>query len=230
VEQTGLDSVARPWQKLAPRELEVPTMTAAGLLVFCMAYGLAVASPGPGIAALVARVLARGLRGAPAFIAGFLVGDLVWFAIAATGLAVLAQTFALLFTIVKYAGVAYLLYLAWKLWTAPAEASDVMGEVKAERPLRLFLGGLSLTLGNPKVIIFFLALLPTVVDLTSLDAVGFAEIAALIAVMLTAILTGYALMAAYARQLLTSPRAIRIVNRGTGVVMAGAAVTIATRS
>jgi threonine/homoserine/homoserine lactone efflux protein len=142
---------------------------------------------------------------------------------------VLAQTFALLFTIVKYAGVAYLLYLAWKLWTAPVEAREVAGEVKSERPLRLFLGALSLTLGNPKVIIFFLALLPTVVDLTSLDAVGFVEIAALIAVMLTAILTGYALMAAYARQLFTTPRAIRIVNRSTGMVMAGAAVTIATR-
>ncbi len=224
-----LDSAAEPWEKLAPHALEVPIMTVAGLLVFCMAYGLAVASPGPGIAALVARVLARGLRGVPAFIAGFLVGDLVWFAIAATGLAVLAQTFALLFTIVKYAGVAYLLYLAWKLWTAPVEANDVSRDVKAERPLRLFLGALSLTLGNPKVIIFFLALLPTVVDLTSLDAVGFVEIAALIAIMLTAILTGYALMAAYARQLFTSARAIRLVNRGTGVVMAGAAVTIATR-
>jgi threonine/homoserine/homoserine lactone efflux protein len=205
-------------------------MTIAGLLVFCMAYGLAVASPGPGIAALVARVLARGLRGTPAFIAGFLVGDLVWFAIAATGLAVLAQTFALLFTIIKYAGVAYLLYLAWRLWTAPVEANEVPREVKAERPLRLFLGGLSLTLGNPKVIIFFLALLPTVVDLASLSVLGFIEIAGLIAVMLTTILTGYALMAAYARQLFTSTRAIRIVNRGTGLMMAGAAVTIATRS
>jgi threonine/homoserine/homoserine lactone efflux protein len=205
-------------------------MTIAGLLVFCMAYGLAVASPGPGVAALVARVLARGLSGAPAFIAGFVAGDLVWFAIAATGLAVLAQTFALLFTAVKYAGAAYLLYLAWKLWTAPVQASEVAREVNSERPLRLFLGGLSLTLGNPKVIVFFLALLPTVVDLASLTAVGFVELAGLIAMILTAILTGYALTAAYARQFFTSPRAIRIVNRGTGTLMAGAAVTIATRS
>ena len=205
-------------------------MTVAGLLVFGMAYGLAVASPGPGIAALVARVLARGLRGAPAFIAGFVAGDLIWFAIAATGLAVLAQTFALLFTIVKYAGAAYLLYLAWKLWTAPVEAGEVAREVDSERPLRLFLSGLSLTLGNPKVIVFFLALLPTVVDLASLTAMGFVELAALIGTILTTILTGYAMMAAYARQLFTSPRAIRIVNRGTGAVVACAAVTIATRS
>jgi threonine/homoserine/homoserine lactone efflux protein len=88
------------------------TMTLTGLLVFGAAYATAVFSPGPGVAALVARVLARGLRGAPAFIAGFLIGDLVWFTVAATGLALLAQTFAIVFLAVKYAGVAYLLYLA----------------------------------------------------------------------------------------------------------------------
>ena len=84
-------------------------------------YALAVATPGPGIAAIIARSLAHGSKGAPAFIAGFMIGDLTWFAIAATGLAALARTAATLFVAIKWAGVAYLLYLAWKLWTAPAE-------------------------------------------------------------------------------------------------------------
>ena len=69
-------------------------MTIYGLLTFCAVYALAVAAPGPGIAAIIARGLAHGLKGAPAFIAGFMVGDLVWFAIAATGLAALAKTAA----------------------------------------------------------------------------------------------------------------------------------------
>ena len=204
-------------------------MTLTGLLLFSAAYATAVFSPGPGVAALVARVLARGLYGAPAFIAGFLIGDLVWFTVAATGLALLAQTFALVLLAVKYAGAAYLLYLAWRLWTAPAAAGEVAVAAPSERPLRLFLGSLSLTLGNPKPIIFFLAILPTVVDLTRLDRGGFAEIAALMAVILTAILGGYALTAAYARRLFTSARAIRAVNRGTGAVMAGAVIAIAAR-
>ena len=58
-------------------------MSLYGLLSFCIAYVLAVASPGPGVAAVLARSLGHGTRGAPAFIAGFLVGDLVWFALAA---------------------------------------------------------------------------------------------------------------------------------------------------
>jgi threonine/homoserine/homoserine lactone efflux protein len=60
-------------------------MSLYGLSIFAAVYVLAVASPGPGVAAIVARVLGRGTRGAPAFIAGFLVGDLIWFTFAATG-------------------------------------------------------------------------------------------------------------------------------------------------
>ncbi len=204
-------------------------MTLAGLLTFGAVYGAAVASPGPGVAAVLARVLARGLRGAPAFIGGFLVGDLIWFTLAATALHALAQTFAVLFIAIRYAGATYLLYLAWKLWTMPAVAGNVAAESRTERPLRLFFGGLSLTLGNPKVIFFFMALLPIVVDLGTLRLPGFLEIAAAITVILSAVLGAYALLAACGRRFITSPRAVRIVNRGTGAVMAGAAVTIATR-
>jgi threonine/homoserine/homoserine lactone efflux protein len=203
-------------------------MTLAGLLTFGAVYGAAVASPGPGVTAVVARVLARGLRGAPAFIAGFLVGDLVWFALAATTLHALVQTFAILFVVIRYVGAAYLLYLAWKLWTAPAAAGEAI-EARADRPLRLFLGGLSLTLGNPKVIFFFLALLPIVVDLGTLSVPGALEIAVAITAILSTVLGGYAVLAAFGRRFITSPRAVRIVNRGSGAMMAGAAVTIATR-
>jgi threonine/homoserine/homoserine lactone efflux protein len=204
-------------------------MTLVGLLTFGAVYGAAVASPGPGVAAVLARVLARGLRGTPAFIGGFVAGDLVWFALAATTLHAVAQTFAVLFIAIRYAGAAYLLYLAWKLWTAPAVSEDAAAGSPSERPLRLFLGGLSLTLGNPKVIFFFMALLPMVVDLGTLSLPGVLEIAVAMAVILSAVLGGYALLAAFGRRFITSPRAVRIVNRGTGALMAGAAVTIATR-
>ena len=204
-------------------------MTLTGLLTFCAVYALAVAAPGPGIAAIIARGLAHGLKGAPAFCAGFVVGDLVWFGIAATGLAALARTAATLFVALKWAGVAYLLFLAYKLWTAPAKQVAVDSTDRRQHGWHAFLASLMLTLANPKAILFFLALLPTVVDLQSMNAVRFLEITAAIIVVQPLVLGTYALLAARARDLFTTPKAVRRLNRSSSVAMAGAAVVVATR-
>jgi threonine/homoserine/homoserine lactone efflux protein len=203
-------------------------MTIYGLLTFCAVYALAVAAPGPGVAAVIARGLAHGLKGTPAFIAGFMVGDLVWFSIAATGLAALARTAATAFVVIKWIGVAYLLYLAWKLWSAPARRVDV-ADTGREHGWRAFLASLLLTLANPKTILFFLALLPTVIDLASMNLVRFVEISAVMCVVLPAVLGVYAVLAARARELFTTPKAVRRLNRSSGVAMAGAAIVVATR-
>ncbi len=204
-------------------------MSVYGLSVFCLVYAIAVASPGPGVASVVARSLGRGVSGAPAFIAGFVAGDLIWFTLAATGLAVLAQTAYTVFVIVRYAGAAYLLYLAWRLWTTAPKALDAAARQPRERPLQLFLGSLALTLGNPKTMVFFLAVLPTMVELKGLTLTGFLEIALVIAAVLPLVLGAYAVFAARARARLSRPQTVRWVQRGTGLVMAGAAVAVATR-
>lgn len=203
-------------------------MTLYGLLAFCAVYALTVASPGPGVAAVIARGLAHGMKGTPAFISGFLAGDLVWFGIAATGLAALAKTAATLFVAIKWVGVAYLLWMAWKLWTAPAERVEVKDDDR-QHGWRAFLASFLLTLGNPKAILFFLALLPTVVDLATLNFVSIVEVSVAMCVVQPAVLVVYALLAAKARQLFTTPGAVRKLNRGSGVAMAGAAAIVATR-
>jgi threonine/homoserine/homoserine lactone efflux protein len=197
--------------------------------VFSLVYALAVASPGPGVAAVVARALGRGTGGAPAFIAGFLVGDLVWFALAAAGLAVVAHSAHAVFLVIRYLGAAYLFYLAWRLWNAPPQALDASQTPRRERPLQLFLGSLALTLGNPKSMVFFLAVLPTVVELNRLGALGFLAMALVMAFVLPAVAGAYTLFAAGARSRLSRPATARWVQRGTGAVMAGAAIAVATR-
>ena len=204
-------------------------MTLTGLLTFCAVYALAVGTPGPGIAAVIARSLAHGFKGAPAFVAGFIVGDLTWFAIAATGLAALAKTAETVFVVIKWAGVIYLLYLAWKLWTAPAERVAVADNDERQHGWRAFAASLMLTLANPKAILFFLALLPTVVDLASMNVVRFVEISLAIVIVMPGVLFTYVFLAARARELFTTPKAVRRLNRSSGVAMAGAAVVIATR-
>ena len=204
-------------------------MPISSLLLFAAVYFAAVATPGPGVAALVARVLAHGLAGVAPFIAGYVVGDLIWLAIAATGMAVLAHEFAGLFIALKFAGVAYLLYVAWGMARASTPLGAATPPARAARGWRAFAGSLSLTLGNPKVIVFFLSIMPLVVDLDAMTPASFLEIAATSVIVLSATLAAYAFAANRAREMLRSTRAMRLVHRAAASVMAGVALAIATR-
>jgi threonine/homoserine/homoserine lactone efflux protein len=204
-------------------------MSAYGLVIFSLVYALAVATPGPGVALVIARALGRGSTGAAFFLAGFLAGDLISFTLAAPGLAMLAHSAHHVFLAVRYAGAAYLLLLAWRLWRSPAPGLRAAPAQEREPPWRLFLGSLALTLGNPKTMVFFLAILPTVIDLEHLTAAGFFAVAAVITLVLPAILGGYTLAAIRARRRLGGTRTVRWLQRGTGIVLVGAAVAVATR-
>jgi threonine/homoserine/homoserine lactone efflux protein len=204
-------------------------MELAGLILFSSALFVAAASPGPGIAAIVARVLGRGSKEAIPFSIGIALGDVVWLTFAVLGLVALAQTFHEIFLAVKYAGAAYLLYLAYKIWTAPVVARDVEAQAGTEHPAKLLFGGLALTLGNPKTIVFYLALLPTILDLTKITVLGYAELVVATLSVVGVVFAGYIVLAARARQLFTTPMAIRILNRTTGALLAGAAAAVASR-
>jgi threonine/homoserine/homoserine lactone efflux protein len=204
-------------------------MDLAALVLFAGTLLVAAASPGPGIAALVAQVVGKGPEGATSFAAGLIVGDLVWLAVAILGLAVVAQTFHEVFLVIKYAGAGYLVYLAYRMWTAPVDARDIAAAPRRDGRARLFLGGLAVTLGNPKVVAFYLALLPSLIDLARVGLLGYVELAGISVVILTAVFGAYAVAAARARALFRSTRAMRLLNRTGGTVMAGAAVVVATK-
>lgn len=201
-------------------------MDPMSLALFAGTLVVAAGSPGPSIAALVARVLARGHRGVWPFLAGMWIGEGLWLACAVWGLSALAAQFALAFTVVKWLGVGYLLWLAWGLWHAPATRQDMPETGGA---LGRFGAGLSMTLGNPKIMVFYVALLPALVDLGGVTLTGWAELTLAMLVVLVAVDGAWVLAATQARRLLQSPRAVRAVNRTGAGMMAGAAVAIATR-
>ncbi|WP_102226255.1 LysE family translocator [Acidimangrovimonas sediminis] len=203
-------------------------MTLTSLLIFAAALAVAAGSPGPSIAALVARVLSRGARDVLPFLAAMWVGEAIWLSLAVWGLSAIAHGMQPLFAAIRWAGVAYLLYLAWKMWRAPAETDDAALPSRAE-PWRMFAAGFAVTLGNPKIMLFYLALVPTILDLARLDVGGWAELTLTMTAVLIAVDLSWVLLASRARRLLRSPRAIRATNRGSAVVMAGAASLIAAK-
>ncbi|MNE62370.1 homoserine/homoserine lactone efflux protein [compost metagenome] len=94
---------------------------------------------------------------------------------------------------------------------------------------KLFFAGLTVTLGNPKVMMFYVALLPSIIDLRAVTLIGWMELVATMLVVLVVVDLGWVAMAANARKLLKSKRAVRIANRASAGTIAGAAVVIATR-
>lgn len=208
----------------------MPAIDFTGLAVFTGALALAAASPGPAVAAIVARVIARGHKGLWPFILGIIITDVIWLALTVLGLAMLAQTFQEVFLVIRYLGAAYLLWMAWKFWTTPAEAITGAPLEVRKGTLSSLMGGLAIGLGNPKAMVFYLALLPNLIDLNMVTPLVFAELCGLTFAVLSVVFSTYIIAAVRARRLLSSPRALRYVNRGTGVVMAGAAVAVAARS
>ena len=202
-------------------------MTLANLLVFAVALTVAAGSPGPSVAALVARVLTNGLRDVLPFLAAMWLGEALWLGCAVAGLAVVARTLGVVFTALKFIGAAYLLFLAWKMWFAPTQVRD--GELPSgQSPWRMFGAGLTITLGNPKIMVFYLALLPTIVDLNRVGAAAWIELTAIMLMVLVAVDVAWALLAVRARRLLTNAKAVKVANRTSSAMMAGAAAVIAS--
>jgi threonine/homoserine/homoserine lactone efflux protein len=204
-------------------------MSLAAILVFAGGVGVAMASPGPAIAALLARVIGGRSGGVLGFCIGLIAGDVVWVAAAMFGLAALMETAQPLFAALKYAGAAYLLWLAWRLWTVPSPLPEATGSALAAGIWRGFAGGLTLALGNPKTMVFYLALAPMLVDQASLTMGGFALLVTILITLYAVVLAVYVTLATRLRRLLHSPHSVQLVNRAAGTMMAGAAAAVATR-
>ena len=200
-------------------------MNAGSGLFFAMALAAAVAMPGPSTAAAVARVLTRGPGGAVRLCIGLVLGELFWLSCAILGVAALAERHQGLFVAIRYAGVAYLLWLAWKLWHAPAVATAAGERDDARLPF----AGLAIALGNPKTMLFYVALLPGIVRLDELDLRDALLLAALAVCVVASVLAAYVLAAERLRRHLHSPVALRRLGRGSALLMTAAAGAIASR-
>ncbi len=204
-------------------------MTLAGLFAYAGALAVAAAIPGPGVTALVARALGSGFRPAFAMSFGLILGDLTYLTAVVLGLAFLAQTFGLAFLVIKWLGVAYLAWLAWKFWSSGITPETIVAKKGNTGLISNFLGGLTLTIGNPKTMIFYVAITPTLVDLKTITLSDYGVLAAVTIAVLMIVLVPYLALAAKARGLLKSPRGLKLLSRGAATFMFGAAAAIAAR-
>ena len=206
-------------------------MTIESWIAYVIALSLLGLSPGPAWAAVITTGIARGFPRAGAMALGIALGDVVFLLFAVFGLAVLAQALGNLFIIVKLLGAAYLIWLGISLWRNPPKV-DLAAAPQGGR-LGPFLGGFALTLGNPKVIAFYLGFLPAFMDLQALTGGQLLLVAATTFVVIAGFLAGYAALAARSRRFFAEGKqgafARRLLGRVLGTTLIGTGVAVATR-
>lgn len=198
----------------------------ADLALFATAFTVAIASPGPFAAALVARGMAFGFPSAAGMAFGGLAGDLVFASTALFGLALIATWADLLVDVLRYAGAAWLIWLGVRLLTADCSALNTAAPTRHG-----FLGGLlagaTLGFGNPKAALFYAAVFPGFFTVPALTG---SQVIAIYAVIIAILLIGHMLWAAAAARAgkwISSPRAVTMAGRVSGCVLAGAGIAIA---
>ncbi len=197
----------------------------APFLAYVVALSIAAVIPGPGIAALVGQSLGAGMRTALFFLGGIALGDVAYLTVAVAGLAAIAQVFAGAFLVIKVLGGLYLVYLAYKFWTNKAGLTHVETSRQSSGG-RAFLAGFAVTLGNPKTIIFYLALLPTVVDLKTIGLADWGTLSVLTVLVLFVALTPYAFLASRARSMMKHSAALTRLNRFAAGIIGAAGMMI----
>ena len=204
-------------------------MTPGVFLTLTATVAAAALTPGPAVAAIVARAIADGARPALAINAGVVTGDLLFFALAAAGMAAAAHSLGELFLVVRVAGAAYLTWQGIALWRTEPRAPAAAGVGHEAHFWRNYGAGLLLMFGHVQAMLFYAALLPGFVDLASLTWTDLGLLALMLVVVIGGVNTAYALLAARARRFLADARAQRVMQRVAGTLMLVAAALVATR-
>ncbi len=198
-------------------------MTLQTWWLFVGAVFLLSGTPGPNMLHILSRSVDLGLRRSMAAMAGCLSGIVLVLAASAAGLATLLLAVPGAFEALRYAGVAYLIFLGVKAWRSEARPLDVSAAVlpRAVTPAGLFRGGFAISLSNPKLILFAAAFLPQFIDPAQARTPQFAILVATFAVIESFWYGVYALGGRSLARHLGRPAVKRLFDRLTGLIFIG---------
>jgi threonine/homoserine/homoserine lactone efflux protein len=197
-------------------------------LGFVAAAAVILAIPGPTILLVIGQSIGAGRRGAWPLVAGVAAGDLVAMTLSLAGLGALLATSATAFTILKWVGAAYLVWLGVSLWRAPVPEAGAVPAALA--PWKASRAAFLVTALNPKSIAFFVAFVPLFLDPARAFLPQAALLVATFVVMAAANAALYAVLAARLSGAVRRPVVRRWFNRGGGAMLIGAgAATAAMR-
>jgi homoserine/homoserine lactone efflux protein len=185
-------------------------------------------SVSPGAVACMATGTRYGYRRGIWNILGMQLGIALQLAIVGAGLGAVLAASTAAFTALKWLGVAYLCYLGWRQWRAPAELVQAGAERDGGSAGALFAQGFLVNATNPKATVFFLAVLPQFIEPARPLLAQYLTVVGTLTAVDLVVMSGYTLFAAKFLRLLRAPRHIRFVNRLFGGLFVSAAALLAT--
>ena len=204
-------------------------MSFESALTFFIAIFIFGITPGPGVFAILARGMMLGSRSCLPMAVGMIASDIIYLVLACLGLAAVAEHWGGLFTLIRYAGAAYLLYLGYKMFTSRPGADNLQTAQNDRSSLAGFVQGFLISASNPKVILFYIAFLPTFMDLSVLTGEDIVLASVLTFVALLAGLMLIAAFAAWASRMLRSERSVNRLNKSSGSIMMAAGAYLAAK-
>lgn len=203
-------------------------MSFSAYFAFAAGMCLLALSPGPGLAAVLSRSIVSGTKAGSMVVFGLVLVDFLFLGVAIIGLSAVAAALGPSFQIVKYAAAIYLLWLGYNTIRQAGHiiAVDRQG---ARSHLRDIVLGAAVTLGNPKAILFYGALLPTFFDVSLIGMAEYLVICAIIVAVSFAVYGIYMLVIARSRHFFASPRLQKRLHQVSGTVFFGAGVSVALK-
>ena len=193
-------------------------------LAFVAASSVLLIIPGPTILTVISYSMSHGRRANVPLVAAVALGDSTALVVSLLGLGALLAASAFWFTVVKWVGGLYLLYLGIKLLRAGITSTDMAAPAAPASRWRLFANTYLVTALNPKGIVFFVAFLPQFLSPTANVTHQLWVLAVTFVAMASLNATLYAVFAGSARRLLSSPRAQRRFNLAGGSLLSAAGV------
>jgi threonine/homoserine/homoserine lactone efflux protein len=190
-------------------------------LLFVAASGVLVVIPGPTVLLVVSYALGQGWRVALPMAVGVALGDFTAMTLSLGGVGALLAASAEVFTVLKWIGAAYLVWLGIKLWRA-GDRLDASPRTDAVSPARMLAHAWLVTALNPKGITFFIAFLPQFIDPHGSFLAQAVILEATFIGLAFTNAAAYALLAARARSTVRNPKVLRLVNRIGGTLLIGA--------
>jgi threonine/homoserine/homoserine lactone efflux protein len=177
------------------------------------------ATPGPGVFGSMAKAAAEGFKMSLFFIGGLVLGDIIFLSLALLGLSAISKMMGDMFVAIRIVGGLYLIYLGIKMFRSSPNSTNTKTNWE-ENKWQTCVSGFLLTLGNPKPILFYASVLPTIINFNEVRLIDALVMMMLVALVSFSVLGTYSYIASLSHKIQLSEKMQTRTNQAAGFVLA----------